>query len=117
MQQLEDSNLSVSEADVVGKIFVGGLSWNTSVTTLRSHFEQFGECVDVALMIDKRNGKPRGFAFVKMKHTKGKKSPCHCFDEFVADADHAMSRSHIIDGRRVDVKRALPRDRAPGPIR
>lgn len=53
------------------KLFVGGLSWSTNVTELRSHFERYGECVDVALMVDKRNGKPRGFAFVRMKHLSG----------------------------------------------
>jgi hypothetical protein len=28
-----------------------------------------------------------------------------------------MSNDHTIDGRLVDVKRALPRDKAPGPAR
>lgn len=36
--------------------------------------------------------------------------------EFVA-ADVVMEHDHTIDGRLVDVKRALPRDQAPGPAR
>jgi hypothetical protein len=32
-------------------------------------------------------------------------------------ADVIMSNDHTIDGRLVDVKRALPRDKAPGPAR
>jgi hypothetical protein len=32
-------------------------------------------------------------------------------------ADVVMEHDHTIDGRLVDVKRALPRDQAPGPAR
>ena len=40
-------------------LLIGGLSWQTTETTLRSHFEKFGELDDVALMVDKRTGQPR----------------------------------------------------------
>lgn len=45
--------------DIKGKIFIGGLSWQTTELNLRYYFEKFGELSDVALMIDKRSGKPR----------------------------------------------------------
>lgn len=45
--------------DVAGKIFIGGLSWQTTELNLRYYFEKFGELTDVALMMDKRTGKPR----------------------------------------------------------
>lgn len=35
----------------------------------------------------------------------------------VLAADIIMANEHTIDGRLVDVKRALPRDQAPGPAR
>jgi len=89
--------------DISGKIFIGGLSWQTTEQNLRYYFEKFGELTDVALMIDKRSGKPRGFGFIKLKDP--------------AAADVVMSTEHTIDGRLVDVKRALPRDKAPGPTR
>ena len=38
---------------------LGGLSWQTTEATLRSHFEKYGELDDVALMVDKRTGQPR----------------------------------------------------------
>ncbi|KAL7526454.1 hypothetical protein ACHAWF_001778, partial [Thalassiosira exigua] len=45
------------------KIFVGGLSWQTTEETLRYHFEQYGEVVSVEVMRDRNTGDPRGFAF------------------------------------------------------
>jgi RNA recognition motif-containing protein len=45
--------------DVEGKIFVGGLSWQTTEESMRSHFEKFGVLRDIALMIDKRTCQPR----------------------------------------------------------
>ncbi len=45
--------------DIEGKIFVGGLSWQTTESSLRFYFENFGELSDAAIMIDKRTGQPR----------------------------------------------------------
>jgi RNA recognition motif-containing protein len=45
--------------DIEGKIFVGGLSWQTTEASLRFYFEKFGELSDAAIMIDKRTGQPR----------------------------------------------------------
>lgn len=57
--------------DVAGKIFVGGLSWQTTVEALRYYFEKYGELADVALMSDKRTGQPRGFGFITYKDPAG----------------------------------------------
>lgn len=54
-----DDSRKVDIDDIQGKIFIGGLSWQTTEATLRYYFEKFGELSDVALMIDKRSGKPR----------------------------------------------------------
>jgi RNA recognition motif-containing protein len=89
--------------EVEGKIFVGGLSWQTTEESMRFHFEKFGELSDIAIMIDKRTGQPRGFGFITMKDP--------------AAADIVVSTEHTIDGRVVDVKRAVPRDMAPAPTR
>ena len=32
------------------KIFIGGLNYNTTEDTLKSHFSQFGELVDLVVM-------------------------------------------------------------------
>ena len=47
-----------------GKIFVGGLSWQSSEESLRFHFEQYGTVLSVEVMRDRVTGDPRGFAFV-----------------------------------------------------
>lgn len=54
-----DEQAKNEEEDIQGKIFIGGLSWQTTEQTLRYYFEKFGELSDVALMMDKRTGKPR----------------------------------------------------------
>ena len=52
-------HLGAPHDDVEGKIFVGGLSWQTTEESMRFHFEKFGELSDIAIMIDKRTGQPR----------------------------------------------------------
>jgi RNA recognition motif-containing protein len=55
----ENDDLKSETDDIAGKIFIGGLSWSTTEQTLRYYFEKYGELTDVALMVDKRTGKPR----------------------------------------------------------
>lgn len=57
--QYGDDSGKVDIDDIQGKIFIGGLSWQTTEDNLRYYFEKYGELSDVALMIDKRSGKPR----------------------------------------------------------
>ena len=54
-----NQNGMTNHDDVEGKIFVGGLSWQTTEESMRFHFEKFGELSDIAIMIDKRTGQPR----------------------------------------------------------
>ena len=85
------------------KIFVGGLSWQTTEETLRYHFEQYGEVVSVEVMRDRATGDPRGFAFVVFKS-----------DETV---DLILkNKPHEINHKVVDVKRAQARGVAPPSI-
>ena len=85
------------------KIFVGGLSWQTTEETLRYHFEQYGEVQSVEVMRDRNTGDPRGFAFVVFKA-----------DETV---DLILrNKPHEINHKVVDVKRAQARGVAPPSI-
>lgn len=85
------------------KIFVGGLSWQTTEESLRYHFEQYGEVVSVEVMRDRNTGEPRGFAFVVFKDD--------------ATVDLVMENlPHEINHKIVDVKRAQARGSAPPSI-
>ena len=46
------------------KIFVGGLSWDTTDDGLRGAFERFGDVEDVRIITDRETGRSRGFGFV-----------------------------------------------------
>src|SRR5687767_11835585 len=54
--QIEDPN--------PGKMFVGGLSWQTTIDTLREYFCKFGDIADIVIMKDPNTARSRGFGFV-----------------------------------------------------
>ncbi|CAM9549776.1 unnamed protein product, partial [Hapterophycus canaliculatus] len=97
----ELSHEEQQKADVEGKIFLGGLTWQTTEEMLKGHFGKWGALNDVILMRNKITGEPRGFGFVQFQTS--------------TSADAALKEEHVIDGRTIDVKRAVPRDRAPLP--
>jgi RNA recognition motif-containing protein len=53
--------------DVPFKIYVGNLSWIVTGDLLRELFEPFGKVLSAEIVTDRRNGRPRGFAFVRME--------------------------------------------------
>ena len=85
------------EPEHLCKLFIGGLDYRTSDDSLKSHFEQYGEIVDVIVMKDPQTKRSRGFGFVAF-------SQSYMVDEA------QKHRPHVIDGRTVDTKRAIPRD-------
>lgn len=73
--------LDPAEADVEGKIFLGGLTWQTTEEMLKSHFGKWGELNDVILMRNKITGEPRGFGFVQFQQAS-----CECLFLFLCGA-------------------------------
>lgn len=63
--------LGSAEVDVEGKIFLGGLTWQTTDDMLKSHFGKWGTLNDVILMRNKMTGEPRGFGFVQFTDSAG----------------------------------------------
>ncbi|KAL4186351.1 hypothetical protein AMTRI_Chr09g13670 [Amborella trichopoda] len=47
------------------KLYVSGLSFRTTEESLRNAFKNFGQLVEVNLVMDKRANRPRGFAFLE----------------------------------------------------
>ncbi|KAG9141680.1 hypothetical protein Leryth_019311 [Lithospermum erythrorhizon] len=47
------------------KLFVSGLSFRTTEESLRNAFKNFGQLVEVNLVMDKIANRPKGFAFVR----------------------------------------------------
>lgn len=79
-----------------GKLFVGGLSWDTTQDTLLSYFGRFGEVIDCVVMKNAETGRSRGFGFVTFS------------DPTNIDAVLA-SGPHNLDGRTIDPKACNPR--------
>lgn len=85
-----------AEALEMGKVFVGGLSRETTTDGLRLYFERFGDISDCVVMKDRSTGAPRGFGFVTYA------------SQMIAD--RVIHHRHIIDGKEVEAKPAVPRD-------
>lgn len=79
------------------KLFIGGLSYETTKEGLQQHFEQWGEITDCVVMTDPKTKRSKGFGFVTYKESS-----------MVDDAQ--SNRPHTIDGREVESKRPMPRD-------
>ncbi|OIT25916.1 heterogeneous nuclear ribonucleoprotein 1 [Nicotiana attenuata] len=78
-----------------GKIFIGGISWETTEETLKQHFSLYGEVVKSEIPKVWETGFGKGFGFVTFADSSG-------FDELLRD-------QHIILGRTVDVSLARPK--------
>ncbi|XP_036042200.1 RNA-binding protein 38 isoform X1 [Onychomys torridus] len=75
------------------KIFVGGLPYHTTDSSLRKYFEGFGDIEEAVVITDRQTGKSRGYGFVTMADR--------------AAADRACKDPNpIIDGRKANVNLA-----------
>ncbi|CAM6032472.1 unnamed protein product [Sphagnum compactum] len=79
-----------------GKLFIGGISWETTEEKLRDYFKAYGEVTETVIMKDRATGRARGFGFVIFADP--------------AVADRVVNEKHTIDGRTVEAKKAVPRD-------
>ncbi|GLT57556.1 hypothetical protein SLA2020_305220 [Shorea laevis] len=83
------------ESDL-GKLFIGGISWDTDEERLKEYFRKYGEVVEAVIMRDRVTGRARGFGFVVFADP--------------AVAERVIMDKHMIDGRTVEAKKAVPRD-------
>jgi len=56
------------------KLFVGGLSWDTTDEGLRQAFASYGEITEAKVITDRVTGRSRGFGFVTFAQDEDAKS-------------------------------------------
>ncbi|KAK9967945.1 hypothetical protein ABG768_002304 [Culter alburnus] len=76
-----------------GKMFVGGLSWDTTKKDLKDYFTKFGEVVDCTLKLDPLTGRSRGFGFVLFKEAES-------VEKVITQKEHKLN------GKVIDPKKA-----------
>ncbi|KAG6370719.1 hypothetical protein JVT61DRAFT_11105 [Boletus reticuloceps] len=84
-----------SEMKDEGKMFIGGLNWDTTDDGLRKYFLEFGK-VDACTIMRDPDGRSRGFAFLTFEDPES--------------VNAVLARDHVLDGKSIDPKRAIPRE-------
>ena len=84
------------------KLFVGGLSFDTTENTLKDTFSKAGTVESAVIIMDKVSGRSKGFGFVEMSTEDEAKKAIEMFN------------GKDLDGRNVTVNEARPMEpRAP----
>ncbi|CAJ1952249.1 unnamed protein product [Sphenostylis stenocarpa] len=83
------------------KLYVSGLSFRTTEESLRNAFKNFGQLVEVKLVMDRIANRPRGFAFLRYANEE--------------ESQKAIEGMHgkFLDGRVIFVEVAKPRSELP----
>lgn len=96
-----NGDLSKGTAGIPGKdddkkLFVGGLSRQTSDKELRDYFSKFGEIESVTVKVDPYTGQSRGFAFIVFSNAQ-------TIDTLLNSGDHYVNKRKV-DPKRVSKK-------------
>jgi len=78
------------------KLFVGGLSWETTEKELREYFSKYGPIESINVKTDPTTGRSRGFAFLVFNSAE-------TIDKIIEVTEHT------INGKKVDPKKAKAR--------
>ncbi|CAF0761386.1 unnamed protein product [Rotaria sp. Silwood1] len=98
--QSEDGDGSVSPKPFDKKMFIGGLSWQTTPENLKNYFSQFGEVLECMIMKDAITKRSRGFGFITFKD--------------VNSVEKVLAKDvHMLDEKQIDPKQAYPRQKHP----
>ena len=83
------------------KLYVGGLSYDTTEDALKETFSQAGTVESATIIIDKMSGRSKGFGFVEMS------------SEEEAQKAIEMFNGKELDGRNITVNEARPQESRP----
>lgn len=92
--------MTSSTSNDPGKMFIGGLSGQTTPENLKKYFEQFGPVAECMIMKDAITKRSRGFGFITFNDAVS-------VDKVI---DHGK---HVLDEKAIDPKRAFPRQKHP----
>ncbi|XP_014677476.1 PREDICTED: RNA-binding protein squid-like isoform X2 [Priapulus caudatus] len=84
------------------KLFVGGLSWESTQKDVRDYFSKFGEVVQCIVKTDPNTGRSRGFGFIVFASKDS--------------IEKVMATTHTLKGKQIDPKVANKRPK-PEPIK
>ncbi len=84
------------------KLFVGGLSWDTTDGSLNQAFSAFGEVTEAKVITDRETGRSRGFGFVTFVEANAASTA-------ITEMD-----GKSLDGRAIKVNVAQERQRGGG---
>lgn len=84
------------------KLFVGGLSYDTSEDSLKDQFSRAGRVASVQIIINRDTGRSKGFGFVEMETDEEAKKAIEMFD------------GKDFEGQKLTVNEARPLDKPKG---
>jgi len=87
------------------KLYVGNLPWSMTNDSLKELFSQYGEVVEAVVITDRMSGRSKGFGFVTFA------------DEAAAEKAIADMSGKDVEGRKVVVNVAKPREERPAGYR
>lgn len=93
---MEPAPLYALSSKEVGKMFIGGLNWDTTEDGLVNYFSKYGEILDRTIMRDPATGRSRGFGFLTFKEA--------------SSVDEVLKKDHILDGKLIDPKKAIAKE-------
>lgn len=104
-------------ANKTKKIFVGGVSQDTSVDEVKAYFSQFGKVEEAVMLMDQQTKRHRGFGFVSLADGKffitcfELNQICN-FNNLLEDVVDRICEIHFhtIKNKKVECKKAQPKE-------
>ncbi|XP_058807733.1 RNA-binding protein squid-like [Phymastichus coffea] len=95
-QEKQQATAGIPGKDDERKLFVGGLTRNTTEAELKEYFGRYGDIESVSIKMDPYTGVSRGFAFMVFQNPKS-------IDKLLASGDHYINKRKV-DPKRVSKK-------------